>query len=329
MTAENLLRLGIIGAGINSSSFIYPALHDLPVRLAAVCDRDQARAERNARVFGGESVYTDHVKMIKEADLEAVIVCIGPEEHARLAIEVMEAGLPVYTEKPPALTAADARQVLETSRRTGQICMTAFVKRFVPAYQRARAAIESPDFGPPSLLTANWSSGPFILGNKPEDPRTWFLLDFCIHMIDLSRYLFGEVEQVYAHKLDEIAYGMVLHFANGAVGTLGFSGNHAYTVTEKVELTGGSGHFISMPDAGKMMRFRDRDVVDWYETPFAIIDGLVERGYRGELLEFVTAIREGRQPESSIASAYQTMRLYEAIDRSAKERRAVPLSEIE
>jgi myo-inositol 2-dehydrogenase/D-chiro-inositol 1-dehydrogenase len=132
------LRLGIIGAGRLSSMRIYPCLHYLPVRLAAVCDLNRAAAERNARKFGGEAIYTDYRAMLDGAGLDAVIVCVGPDMHERLAIDVMEAGLPVYTEKPPAITAAGARAMLAVSRRTGQICMTGFKKRFAPAYQKAR-----------------------------------------------------------------------------------------------------------------------------------------------------------------------------------------------
>src|SRR3982750_2734620 len=137
------LRLGIIGAGWLSSSRIYPCLHYLPVQLAAVCDLDRTKAERNARKFGGQAVYTDYRQMLAEAGLDAVIVCVGPEEHHRLAVEIMEAGLPVYTETPPAVTAADARLALEASQRLNKICMTGFKKRFAPAHRKAKAAIDN------------------------------------------------------------------------------------------------------------------------------------------------------------------------------------------
>ncbi|SDU63408.1 Gfo/Idh/MocA family protein [Jiangella alkaliphila] len=309
------LRLGIIGAGSHSSNMIYPNLHALPAELVAVCDLDADRASRNARRFGGQH-FTDHTEMLDRAELDAVIVCVGPKEHARLSVEVMEAGLPVYTEKPPAASAADARTVLEASRRTGQPCMTAFMKRFAPAYQKAHAAIVSPEFGAPSLLTID--SG---LGLVHEDP-SWLLFDFSIHVVDLARFLFGEVSEVYARTQQQIAYATTLIFANGAVGNVAVSAHRQGTITEEVEITGGFGDFITISDGSAMMRHHDNRVVDWHERPYA------EIGYRLELAEFVSAIHEGREPESSIASSYQTMRLCEAIDLSAKERRPVVLDEI-
>src|SRR5688572_15655231 len=120
-------RLGMIGAGNLASRRLYPVLHTIPnLTLAAVCDLDESKARRNAQKFGGERIYTDHRTMLAEANLDGVVVCVDPRVHESLSIEVMESGLPVYTEKPPAATAAGARRVLETSRRTGKLCVTAF-----------------------------------------------------------------------------------------------------------------------------------------------------------------------------------------------------------
>jgi myo-inositol 2-dehydrogenase/D-chiro-inositol 1-dehydrogenase len=340
MTDTTALRLGIIGAGSLASGRIYPCLHLLPARLAAVCDHDETRARRVALAFGAEHVYLDHRTMLAQADLDAVVVCVGALGHPELAIEVLEAGLPVYTEKPPAVTAADVLRVVETSRRTGQICMTAFCKRFAPAYRRAHDAVHSEAFGTPSLLMIDWCSGPWYTGKPdnhvvgwftrdPNSTRTWFLLDFAIHMIDMARYLFGEVAEVSARRREEQAYAVTLSFANGAVGTLGCTQDRgtleSFRLTERVEVTGSSGQSISIPHAGKMVRYDGGAVVEAYETAFAVTDSLVEQGYVGELQEFLAAVRERREPEASIESSYRTMLLYEAIERSADERAAVQL----
>lgn len=324
------LRIGIIGAGSLSSKRIYPCLHFLPVRLAAVCDLDRAKAERNARKFGGESVYTDHRQMLAEAHLDAVIVCVGPDAHHQLAIEIMEAGLPVYTEKPPAVTARAARAVLETSRRTGQICMTGFKKRFAPAYQKAKQAIDSADFGAPSLLSIDYCSGHY--SNEPGNPRREFLLDFCIHIIDLSRYLFGDVREVYARTQNHVSYAVNLEFENDAIGVLAMSCHRDWRVsTEKVELTGGPGQFISLNNSIQMVRHSAATIMDWHDPSFSTAggDSLIETGFERELEEFVNAIQAGRQPESSIASSYRTMLLYEAIKQSIRDGRSVSVTDLE
>ena len=80
-------RLGMIGAGNLASRRLYPVLHTIPnLTLAAVCDLDEAKARRNAQRFGGERVYTDHRAMLAQGDLDAVVVCVGPDAHEALSI---------------------------------------------------------------------------------------------------------------------------------------------------------------------------------------------------------------------------------------------------
>jgi predicted dehydrogenase len=312
-------RLGIIGAGNLSSRRIYPSLHYIEnLQLAAVCDLDEAKAKRNARRFGAERVYTDHRVMLAEGALDAVVVCVDPRAHETLAIEVMEAGLPVYTEKPPAVTAAGARRVLETSRRTGRLCVTAFKKRYAPAYLKAKSIVESPAFGSPHLLSIDYASGPYR--NDPSNPRTMFLLDFALHIIDLTRYLFGEVAEVFAWERELTAYAVSLRFANGALGTLALTSHRDYAVsTEKVELTGGQGRMLSLANSVELTYWQDKEIKAWHSPSFSTAggDSLVETGFQGELAAFVGACRGGAEPPSTIASSYRTMLLYEAIKDSA------------
>lgn len=322
-TEDTPLRVGVIGAGNHSKGQLYPCLTRLPVELVAVCDLDQSLAAERAQTYGAEAVYTDHEKMLQDQSLDAVLVCVGPAGHVRLAIDVMEAGLPVYTEKPPAPDADGARRVLETSRRTGQICMTGFMKRFAPSFRKARDAVRSDDFGA-SLLRIDWS-----FGALSESFRKVFFLDFGIHHIDLARYMFGEVDEVYARAQEDKTYAIMLAFSNGALGTLGISANRGIEIVEDVSIIGSFGNYITINRTGRMVRYRGSDVVEYHEVPLAFQNSLADVGYEGELAEFFSAVRERREPESSIASSYQTMRLYEAILHSIEERRPVQLSEIE
>lgn len=317
------LRIGVIGAGGHATHQIYPCLHSLPVRLAAICDLDESRAKDNARRFGADSVYTDHSTMLNAERLDAVIVCVGADHHSKLAIDVMETGLPVWTEKPPAASAADAAAVLAASRRTGQVCMTGFMKRFAPVYRRARSAVASPDFGPPCLLAIDWS-----FGVADSDWLGMFLLDFGIHMVDLARYMFGEVAEVFARDHHGVAYAVTLTFVNGAVGTLSMTANRGLDITEEMHVSGSYGNHLTIDRSGRLMRYSGSTVLDYYERPLALQDSLTDIGYQGELAEFVSAVRDRREPESSIASSYETMRLYDAIRHSAHERRLVRLEDI-
>ena len=115
--------------------------------------------------------------MLRTESPDGVIICIGPLAHAELAPRVMRLGIPVYTEKPPAVTAAEALAVARVSRETGVLCTTAFKKRYSLAYERAREWIETLE--PDTLLSFSIDYASAMYSN--DSPRTTFLLDFAIH----------------------------------------------------------------------------------------------------------------------------------------------------
>src|SRR4051794_36645281 len=118
-------RLCVVGAGSHATRRIYPYLGAAGAQLVGVCDLDREKAERNARRFGG-TPYDALEPMLEAEQPDGVIVCIGPNAHAELAPIVMRRGIPVYTEKPPAATAAAALAVARVSQETGVLCTTAF-----------------------------------------------------------------------------------------------------------------------------------------------------------------------------------------------------------
>src|SRR5882724_1971498 len=118
-------RICIVGAGGLSSRRIYPYIGAAGGELVGICDLDAAKAELNARRFGG-TVYRDLEKMLAEQKPDGVIVCIGPEMHAKLAMQILKLGYSVYTEKPPAACAEDALEVARIAKATGLLCTTAF-----------------------------------------------------------------------------------------------------------------------------------------------------------------------------------------------------------
>src|SRR6266542_3643694 len=205
-------RLCIVGAGGLSTSRIYPNVGAAGAELVGVCDLDREKAERNARRFGG-TPYIDLEQMLAAEKPDGVILCIGPRQHAELAPVVMRLGFPVYTEKPPAPSAAHALAVARVSRETGMLCTTAFKKRYNVAYNRAREWIRSFPEEDLLSLSVDYASGPY----RSQGDEHPFLLDFAIHLIDLVGYLFGDVSRVFAFHRDRHAYAVSLQFASGAL----------------------------------------------------------------------------------------------------------------
>lgn len=311
-----LPKLGIIGAGNLSTKRIYPNLGTAGAVLQAVCDLDRAKAEANAERFGGRAVHTDFREMLTKESLDGVIVCVGPEAHAELAPEVMRAGLPVYTEKPPAPTAEAAKRVWEVSQETGRLCMTAFKKRYARCYQRAKQFIDR-EIGEKRLISIDYCSAQY----SNDSLRRSFLHDFCIHCIDLVRFLFGDADTVYAAAKGPDAYAVSLTFKDGSVGCLAFADGRSFGIpTEEVEITGSDGNFMRVHNSSQYTLWQSQKVTEHYEPPLFTSggDSGIESGHLTELVAFVRAV--GGDPSvvvSDIESSYRTMVLYEAIERSA------------
>lgn len=316
-------RIAIVGAGSLSSKRIYPNIGAAGAQLVAVCDKELAKAQRNAALFGGK-VYTDMEQMLTQEAPDGVILCIGPEAHAQLAPVVMRRGIPVYTEKPPAPSAAQALEVAKVSHETGVLCTTAFKKRYNRAYSRAKQFITQ--FPPEDLysLSIDYASAQYA----NTSARSSFLLDFAIHMIDASAYLFGDASEVFAFSKGFDAYAVSVKYPSGAVGSFNFNDGRSFGIpTEEVEISVRGGNFMSIHNSSCWKIGEKGQCTEWREPPTftSAGDSGLDTGHLAELIDFVQALREGRSTRSVIYESYKSMVLYEGIARSAETGNVVSL----
>lgn len=314
-------RLAIVGAGAHATRRIYPYIGAAGARLVGVCDLDRAKAERNAALFGGR-VYTDMVQMLEEEAPDGVILCTGPEGHAALAPLSLERGVPTYTEKPPAPTAAAALELAQLAREKGVLLTCGFKKRYNVAYRRAREFLDEFDPADWYQLSIDYASSQYA----NDSPRNCFLLDFCIHCIDLSGWLFGDAAEVYAAAKGQDAYSVAITYRNGAVGSLAFNCGRSFGIpTEEVEISIRGGNFMTVHNSSSWRIAKNGQCVEWREPPTftSAGDSGNETGHLAELVDFVAAIQEGRTTRSNIEESYKSMVLYEAIAASAQGKRVV------
>ncbi|MFC1736553.1 Gfo/Idh/MocA family protein, partial [Candidatus Hydrogenedentota bacterium] len=285
-------------------------------QLVGACDIEIEKAECNARRFGG-TAYADMDEMLDRENPDGVIICIGPDQHAKLAVEVMKRGIPVYTEKPPALTADDALAVARAARETGVLCTTAFKKRYTEAYQRAKEWIIGFPEDDLYSISIDYASGQY---KNDGTPRGSFLLDFAVHAIDLVGYLFGDVEEVFALSKGEDAYAVSLKFTNGAVGSMNLNDGRSFRIpTEEIEISVKGGNCMTIHNSSSWRIAEDQKACEWREPPTFVSagDSGNETGHLAELVDFFSAITEGRTTRSNIYESYKSLVLYEAIIDSA------------
>jgi predicted dehydrogenase len=310
------LRVGFIGCGRHATKNLYPCLKLAQMTPVAVCDLDEAKARRNARWFGAERVYTDHRHMLDQEALDAVLICTGPATHAALAMDVLDRGLPLFVEKPPAMTLAEADCLRARSEAAGVPIMVGLMKRHATIYKRLKAIVDDPAFGPVSAVQTRMAVG-WKNGNGFA-----LLLDMGIHYIDLLRAIMGDVVELRYQKNEpeptHLTYAILLRFASGAVGTLHLSDQHDWMQpNERVEITG-NGQFAVADNLTRLAHVLPGGKTEVWEPGFSIPNdennSLFLGGFAGELQAWAAALRAGEPARASIADACAALDIIRQIE---------------
>lgn len=214
-------------------------------RLVAICGRSEEATAAAASRYGYEGYYTDWRKMLENPAIQ-VFDNGGPNDaHAEPCIAAAQAGKHVFCEKPLARTAEEAKGMLDAVEKAGVKHMVAFNYRFVPAIVQAKKLIESGALGRIFHFRAVYLQEWII---DPNFPKIWrldkkvagsgALGDLGAHIIDLGRYLVGDIKSVMGMtrtfienrplpdgsgmgKVDvDDAFTALLDFDNGAMGTV-------------------------------------------------------------------------------------------------------------
>ena len=209
-------------------------------KLVAICGRNEDAVAEAARRYGYESHYTDWRKMLEDERIQ-LFDNGGPNDaHAAPCIAAAEAGKHVLCEKPLARSAAEAKSMLDAVTKAGVKHMTAFNYRFVPAIRQARDLIAGGRLGRiyhyRAVYLQEWimphHGVPKIWRLDREVAGSGALGDLGAHIIDLGRFLVGEMKSVGAMtrtfiedreggKVDvDDAFVATVEFEGGAIGTL-------------------------------------------------------------------------------------------------------------
>jgi predicted dehydrogenase len=132
MTSSGTIRAGILGAGWIGQRHAHALADRAGTEVAAVCDLDAERAGEVAAMAGGAQVFADWREMLDQAELDALWVCPPPLAHADPAVAALEAGLPLYLEKPIARSLDDSDRIVAAASG-GTVCAVGYQWRAVDA----------------------------------------------------------------------------------------------------------------------------------------------------------------------------------------------------
>jgi predicted dehydrogenase len=248
---DTKIRVGFIGCGGHSYRNVYPTFDYAPIDLVAVCDLMPDRAEAYRARFGAERAYTDHKEMLRKEKLDAVFVVLnfdknGHPLYPKIVPDILEAGLPVWMEKPVAYTAEEGEALLELEAKSGQIVQVANKRYFYPSYVKAKQIIDSGSFGQALSVTGRY---PLTLSPYQEDIQTrtglhWFL-DIC-HPMSGIHLLMGDVkEMLFSEHQPSGNTQTIFNFKSGAIGTLNLTSTQSTAgPLERTEVIGEGQHLV-------------------------------------------------------------------------------------
>ncbi|MBD3180920.1 hypothetical protein GF312_01440 [Candidatus Poribacteria bacterium] len=224
------IKIGLIGCGGISRAHArgYQSLKEL-LKVKATCDVSEEAAAERAKQVDADQVYTNYAKMLKEADIDAVDICLPHDLHAEVSIAASKAGKHVIVEKPIAVNLNEADSMISAAEKAGTILMVALNERYDPAHEMIKQMIDDGKLG--ELLCIRIDHNQNVMLPKGHWIRSkaklggGVLIGSGIHRVDLLRWFGGEVSHVANFQVNqpdrmegEVAAVMSVNFESGCIG---------------------------------------------------------------------------------------------------------------
>jgi len=204
--------LGIIGLGYIGKIHMRHSLKLPNVNLIAVSDLSK-RALKEAKNAGIKKTFTNYEQLLKESNIDAVIIALPTHLHLPCAIQAAEAGKHIFLEKPIARNLKEAKGIVTAAHKNSVKLMIGYPLRFNKRFRELKTKMESGTLGDIEIAHATFiSSGPFFHRTESHTPipvpKWWFnreltgggvLIDLGSHIINLLRWYFGEITHIKSH----------------------------------------------------------------------------------------------------------------------------------
>jgi len=284
-------------------------LHLQNAQLTAVADVSK-KALNLAKRAGVCTTYRDYHKLLEDPNVDAVIIALPTHLHAESAQAAAQAHKHILLEKPLARNTQEGQQILDAARKNNVKLMIGHPARFNQPYRQLKAKIESGELGEIQIVYAtNVASGPFTHRAEADAPSPvpewWWnpqltgggaLIDLGSHMINLTRWLFGEVADAKAYLGHRFNLEMedhavcTLKFKQGQIGIINV-GWFSQQNDVKIEVQGTAGHATTAHAPPSKIKTAIQLMLR--RTPSFYLP------YLAEVQHFVDCIQRDRQPKPS------------------------------
>ena len=329
-----MINLGIIGFGGIAKSYIHmdDILNNPELRIKAAADINPD--DSIAKQKGIPDYYTDYKELLKDPEIDAVLIATPHDLHAVQAIDAFNAGKHVLIEKPIARNLKEAKAIIDAAEKSGKVGMIGFCQRFAPVHAEMKKIIKEKQLGNPLSVRIdhyqNFNPAPNSWWRNAERVGGGAVIGSGVHRIDLLRWMFGEIKKVYAvatyvpeRTSGEACVHSVIEFESGLKGN--FSINWAsfkYLYSESVTVSCENGMIYDKNDylAYKISR-RGVDNGILKDAEAEICPTMYEH--------FVDCIKNNKTPDASLEEGYKTLQVIRAIYKSIELGEPVLVSDVD
>ncbi len=193
------LRLGVIGCGWFARNHLHAWREIADVELAAVCDRDPARAEEAARAFGAARWYGEAEEMLAAEGLDFVDIVTNPPSHRPLVELAARRGVGVICQTPMAWSRDDGRAMVEACRQAGVPFMVHENFRWQAPMRQVRRLLDAGSIGRPFFGRISWRTAYSPYEDQPwlRETERFIVLELGVHLLDLARFFLGEPRSLF------------------------------------------------------------------------------------------------------------------------------------
>ncbi len=317
---------GIIGPGRIADTAMAPGINALrDGRLVAVTSRDRGRAEAFAKKHKAARAYTDYAEMLRDREVDIVLITTPNALHAEQAIAAARAGKHILCDKPLATSAADAERVVQECRKAGMRLGINFQTRHQACFVETKRLVDAGEIGQVLVVQLEVSPG----ANPPSGWRTDPALaglgsvnNIAVHAYDLLRYLLSsEVTEVLAmfdvgraERLERLAMTL-FRFANGAMAYV--NGNQLTPNPQAdIDIYGTKGRIVGDQLTRPFLEGELRVLTEKGETatPYSNKDA-----YLRVVADFDDAVLHEREAHATGLDGLRNVQLTDAIARSVRE----------
>lgn len=305
------IKVALAGAGAFGIKHL-DAIKNIPeVQVVSLVSRDLSKTQEVADKYGIAHVSTRLEDSLAIREVDAVILCTPTQMHADQTLACLRAGKHVQVEIPLCDVLKEGEAVVALQKQTGKVAMCGHTRRFNPSHQWVRRRIVKGEFHIQQMDVQTFFFRRTNM-NALGQPRSWtdhLLWHHAAHTVDLFAYQ-AQSPVVKAHALQGpihpnlgIAMDMSIQLkaANGAICTLSLSFNNEGPLGTFFRYIGDTGTYIARYD----------DLVNGKEEKIDVSQVDVSmNGIELQDREFFDAIREGREPNASVA---QVLPCYEVL----------------